>query len=251
MWRLPGDGTWGALSQHNVIEFWGIEPNPKVETLRKAVVECKAEGVDFLLAVGGGSVLDGTKLIAASVRNENDPWQIVQNTALIGETLPFASIMTLPATGSEMNAGAVISNSETSEKFAFYNRYPQFSILDPQTTFSLPEFQIACGIADTYIHTLEQYLTSVGDSQLMDYWAEGILKTLIETAPKIRKNQHDYDAMSAYMLCATMARNGFTAMGVKQDWATHRICHELTAFKGVTHGQTLFLVLPALMSVLR
>ena len=159
--------------------------------------------------------------------------------------------MTLPATGSEMNAGAVISNLATQEKFAFHHSFPQFSILDPEATFSLPPFQVACGIADTFVHVMEQYLTVTGVSPLMDRWAEGILQTLIEIAPKIRANQHDYDQMANFMLCATMGLNGFIAMGVPQDWATHMIGHELTALHGVTHGQTLVVVLPALMSVMR
>ena len=162
-----------------------------------------------------------------------------------------SDVMTLPATGSEMNAGAVISNLATQEKFAFHHSFPQFSILDPEATFSLPPFQVACGIADTFVHVMEQYLTVTGVSPLMDRWAEGILQTLIEIAPKIRANQHDYDQMANFMLCATMGLNGFIAMGVPQDWATHMIGHELTALHGVTHGQTLVVVLPALMSVMR
>ena len=169
----------------------------------------------------------------------------------IGEVVPFGDVMTLPATCSEMNAGAVISNLATQEKFAFHHSFPQFSILDPETTFSLPPFQVACGIADTFVHVMEQYLTVTGVSPLMDRWAEGILQTLIEIAPKIRANQHDYDQMANFMLCATMGLNGFIAMGVPQDWATHMIGHELTALHGVTHGQTLVVVLPALMSVMR
>ncbi|MEG1622037.1 MAG: iron-containing alcohol dehydrogenase [Alistipes sp.] len=240
-----------ALQGHHFIEFWGIEPNPKVETLRKAVAQCKAEGVDFLLAVGGGSVLDGTKLIAAAVPYKGDAWELVLDETKIGRVLPFADVMTLPATGSEMNAGAVISSLTTKEKFAFHHSFPLFSILDPETTFSLPPFQIACGIADTFIHVMEQYLTSTGQSPLMDRWAEGILQTLVETAPKVRANPHDYDQMANYMLCATMALNGFIAMGVEQDWATHMIGHELTALHGITHGQTLAIVLPSLMRVVQ
>ncbi len=240
-----------ALEGFDYIEFWGIEPNPRVETLRKAIEICKSDGVEFLLAVGGGSICDGTKLISASVLNDADAWDIVLGTAEQGERLPFASVITLPATGSEMNHGAVISNDATNEKFAFYSSYPQFSILDPEATFSLPPYQVACGITDTFIHTLEQYLTQVGVSPLMDRWAEGILQTLIETAPKVKANQQDYDAMSNYMLSATMALNGFTAMGVAQDWATHMIGHEITALTGLTHGHTLSIVMPGVMSVMR
>ena len=212
---------------------------------------CKTEGVEFILAVGGGSTLDGSKLIAAAAKIEEDAWELVRNPKLYGGTLPFASVMTLPATGSEMNRGAVISNVATGEKYAFYNTYPVFSILDPETTFSLPPFQVACGLADTFVHVMEQYLTDTGISPLMDRWAEGVLSTVVEVAPKVRENQHDYDAMATYMLSATMGLNGFIAMGVPQDWATHMIGHEITALAGITHGQTLVLVLPAVMNVMR
>ena len=249
--RQVYDQVVAALKGRNFVEFWGIEPNPKIETLRKAIAQGKAEKVDFLLSVGGGSVLDGTKLIAAGIPYDGDAWELVLDEDKIGEVVPFGDVMTLPATGSEMNAGAVISNLATQEKFAFHHSFPQFSILDPETTFSLPPFQVACGIADTFVHVMEQYLTVTGVSPLMDRWAEGILQTLIEIAPKIRANQHDYDQMANFMLCATMGLNGFIAMGVPQDWATHMIGHELTALHGVTHGQTLVVVLPALMSVMR
>lgn len=240
-----------ALEGFDYQEFWGIEPNPKVETLRKAVEICKHDGVDFLLAVGGGSVLDGTKLIAAAAVVDTDAWELVCNPKLYGGTLPFASVMTLPATGSEMNRGAVISNIATGEKYAFYNTYPQFSILDPQTTFSLPPYQVACGLADTFVHVMEQYLTATDIAPLMDRWAEGVLQTIIEVAPKVRADQTDYDAMATYMLSATMGLNGFIAMGVPQDWATHMIGHEITALTALTHGHSLVVVLPAVMDVMR
>ncbi|MBR4851737.1 MAG: iron-containing alcohol dehydrogenase [Tidjanibacter sp.] len=240
-----------ALKGFDYLEFWGIEPNPKVETLRKAVEICKAEGIGFLLAVGGGSTLDGTKLIAAAAVIEQDAWELVCNPKVYGGTLPFASVITLPATGSEMNRGAVISNVATGEKYAFYNTFPTFSILDPTTTFSLPPFQVACGLADTFVHVMEQYLTTTGISPLMDRWAEGVLQTVVEVAPKVRENQNDYDAMATYMLSATMGLNGFIAMGVPQDWATHMIGHEITALCGTTHGQTLVIVLPGVMNEMR
>ena len=245
------DKVMEAMKGFDFIEFWGIEPNPKVETLRKAVQLCKNEGVGFILAVGGGSVLDGTKLIAAAACVENDAWELVRDASLAKGAIPFASVMTLPATGSEMNRAAVISNLETGEKFAFYNVFPVFSILDPETTFSLPPFQVACGLADTFIHVMEQYMTVTGVAPLMDRWAEGVLQTVVEVAPKVRADQHDYDAMSTYMLSATMALNGFVAMGVPQDWATHRIGHEITALTGMTHGQTLVIVLPGVLNVMR
>lgn len=240
-----------ALKGHKFIEFWGIEPNPSVETLRKAVELGKKEGVNYLLAVGGGSVIDGTKLISASLLSQIDPWDIVRQGADFTKMVPFASVLTLPATGSEMNRGSVISNTTNKEKFAFYGNYPEFSILDPVTTFSLPDYQVSCGIADTFVHVIEQYLTTSGQSPLMDRWAEGILLTLKEIAPKITKDHTDYDSMATFMLSATMALNGFIAMGVSQDWATHQIGHELTALAGITHGHSLAIVLPGTMDIRR
>jgi len=240
-----------ALQGFDYVEFWGIEPNPTVETLRKAIALGKQEKITYILAVGGGSVIDGTKLISSAIPYHGDAWELVLNPSKIGKMIPFASVLTLPATGSEMNSGAVISNAEKQEKFAFFSSYPQFSILDPTATFSLPKFQIACGIADTFIHVLEQYLTVTDESPLMDRWSEGIMQTLIELAPKINADPRNYDAMSEFMLCATMALNGFTAMGVSQDWATHLIGHEITALHGVTHGQTLAVVILGTMKVMR
>ena len=245
------DQVKAALEGFDHLEFWGIEPNPKVETLRKAVEICKREGVGFLLAVGGGSTLDGTKLIAAAAMIQADAWDLVRNPKLYEGTLPFASVMTLPATGSEMNRGAVISNLATGEKYSFYNTYPTFSVLDPEATYSLPAFQVACGLADTFVHVMEQYLTVAGCSPLMDRWAEGVVQTIVEVAPKALADQKEYDAMATFMLSATMGLNGFVAMGVPQDWATHMIGHEITALTGTTHGQTLVMVLPGVMNVLR
>ncbi len=245
------DQVKSALKQHHYIEFWGIEPNPKVETLRKAVELGKKEAIDFILAVGGGSVLDGTKLISAAIPYSGDAWDLVLDDSLVQNAIPFADVITLPATGSEMNRGAVISNLETNEKYAFYSNYPQFSILDPTTTYSLPPVQIACGIADSFVHVMEQYLVDNNNSPLMDRWAEGILLTLIETAPKIRHNQLDYDQMANFMLSATMALNGFIGMGVYSDWSTHMIGHEITALTGLTHAETLVIVEPALLRVMK
>jgi NADP-dependent alcohol dehydrogenase len=242
-----------ALEGYSFSEFWGIEPNPSVETLREAIKKGKENNCDFVLAVGGGSVIDGSKLIASGIPYDGDPWEIVLKRDYSGETpkLPLATVLTLPATGSEMNAGAVISNKTKKEKFAFYSQTPQFSILDPTTTFTLPKYQIACGIADTFVHVMEQYLTTPGQSPLMDRWAEGILHTLVETAPSIMENPEDYDSMATFMLSATMALNGFISMGVSQDWSTHMIGHELTALHGLTHAHTLSIVLPGTMHILR
>jgi len=239
-----------ALQGFNYIEFWGIEPNPTVETLRKAIALGKQEKITYILAVGGGSVIDGSKLISSAIPYEGDAWELVLKPSKIGKMIPFASVLTLPATGSEMNSGAVISNAKTQEKYAFYSSFPQFSILDPTVTYSLPDFQIACGIADTFIHVLEQYLTVTDESPLMDRWSEGILQTLVELAPKIKAHKTNYEAMAEFMLCATMALNGFTAMGVTEDWATHLIGHEITALHGITHGQTLAIVILGTMKVM-
>lgn len=239
-----------ALQGREYIEFWGIEPNPSIETLRKAIALGKKHNVGFLLAVGGGSVIDGTKLISAGLKYDGDAWELVKKGAY-HDTIPLGTVLTLPATGSEMNSGAVISCHETQEKYPFYSNYPVFSILDPETTFTLPPHQVACGLADTFVHVMEQYLTTSGQSRLMDRWAEGILKTLIEIAPKIRENQHNYDLMADFMLSATMGLNGFIAMGVTQDWCTHMIGHELTALHGLTHGATLAIVFNGTLRTLR
>ena len=244
------DQVINALKCHEIVEFWGIEPNPKVETLRRAVELGKAENVEFIIAVGGGSTLDGTKLIACAICSEHDAWDLVLDPTKVERAIPFASVMTMPATGSEMNNGAVISNLATAEKFAFYSYHPQFSILDPEVTYSIPPYQVACGIADTFVHVMEQYLTAPNINPLMDRWAEGILLNLIEIAPQIQENPQDYDLMSQYMFSATMGLNRFISMGVPQDWATHNIGHELTALHGVTHGESLSIVLPGTMTVL-
>lgn len=240
-----------ALKGFYTVEFWGIEANPTIETLRKAIALGKEEKIDFLVAVGGGSVIDGTKLISAGLLYDGDAWNLVLKGADTN-TIPLATVLTLPATGSEMNNGAVISNIATKEKFAFFSNYPTFSILDPETTFTLPENQIAHGLADTFVHVMEQYLTVPGVSRIMDRWAEGILQTIVEIAPMIKKDKQDYNLMADFMLSATMALNGFIALGgVPEDWATHMIGHELTALHGLSHGHTLAIVLPGTMNILR
>lgn len=244
------DQVINALKGREYTEFWGIEPNPQVETLRKAIKKGKENNINFLLAVGGGSVLDGTKLIAAGILSETDAWEIVLN-GFTDKQIPYASVMTLPATGSEMNSGAVITREETQEKYSFGGGYPQFSILDPEVTYSLPDHQIACGLADAFTHVLEQYMTTTGQSRIMDRWAEGLLLTIIDIAPKILANRKDYDLMADFMLSATLALNDFIRMGVTQDWATHMIGHELTAIHGTTHGHTLAIVMPGTLRVLK
>ena len=239
-----------SLEGRHYVEFWGIEPNPSVETLRKAIQLGKENHVDYLLAVGGGSVLDGTKLIAAGIASDKDAWEIVLS-GKAGEQLPFASVMTVPATGSEMNGGAVITRKETREKYSFAGDYPRFSILDPEVTYTLSEHQVACGLADAYTHVLEQYLTTPGQSRIMDRWAEGLLLSILEIAPAIKENPKDYDLMADYMLTATLALNDFIRMGITQDWATHQIGHELTALHGITHGHSLAIVMPGTLRVLK
>lgn len=242
-----------ALEGRYVVEFWGIEPNPKYETLVEAIALARREGVDFLLAVGGGSVIDGTKFIAAAIPYEGEAWDIITRNDIVRKAVPLATVLTLPATGSEMNNGAVISRRTTHEKFPFHSDlvFPRFSVLDPCVTFSLPKKMIAAGLADTFVHVMEQYMTYPVDARVMDRWAEGLLQTVMEISPAAMGDNPDYDTMANFMLCATMGLNGFIAMGVPQDWATHMIGHELTALHEITHGVTLAIVLPQLLRVMR
>lgn len=248
------DQVMAALQHCQVLEFGGIEANPDYATLMEAVRICQSQQVEMLLAVGGGSVIDGTKFIAAGSKYSGDPWQLLAGGAKVEAALPFATVLTLPATASEMNCGAVISRRETQEKFAFSSDklYPVFSILDPTVVYTLPARQIANGVVDVYAHTLEQYLTTANHTRVMDRWAEGLLKTLIEVGPALlQEGPRNYDDCADFMLTATMGLNGFISMGVDEDWATHMIGHELTALHGLDHGRTLALVYPGLMHVMR
>ena len=239
-----------ALSGYDLLEFAGIEPNPKYETCMKAVDLIKKENVGFLLAVGGGSVLDGTKFIAAAAKYEGaDPYDILTKGAAVKDALPLGDVITLPATGSEMNCNAVISRLSTNEKLAFADEkvYPRFSVIDPSVTFSLPEKQTVNGIVDTFVHTMELYCTYDVDTPLQDSWALGLLKTLVREAPKVLKNSNDYNARANVFWCATCGLNYWMSLGSVQDWATHGIGHELTAFYGIDHGQSLAVVLPRLL----
>ncbi len=238
-----------ALDGFKYIEFCGIEPNPRYETCMKAVELIKQENVDFLLAVGGGSVLDATKFIAAAAKySGEDPWDILEKGAVVKEALPLASVITLPATGSEMNGNSVISKLSTDEKLAFASEkvYPVFSIVDPEVTYSLPLKQTVNGIVDTFVHVMEQYATFDVNTPLQDSWALGLIKTLIEEAPKVIDNPNNYDARANIFWCATCGLNYWLSLGCIQDWSTHMIGHELTAFYGLDHGQTLAIVLPRL-----
>jgi NADP-dependent alcohol dehydrogenase len=244
------DQVMANLQGHTVSEFSGIEPNPAYETLMKAVEVVKRERIDFLLAVGGGSVLDGTKFIAAAARFEGEPWDILAKNAPVNAALPLGVVLTLPATGSEMNFFAVISRAGTQEKFPFTSPlvYPKFSIIDPQATFTLPARQVGNGIVDAFAHVLEQYLTYPANAPLQDRFAESILLTLIEEGPKTLAHPTDYDARANLCWCATMALNGLIGLGVPQDWTTHMIGHELTALRGLDHAQTLAVVFPAVLA---
>ncbi len=241
-----------SLSKFQVTEFGGIEANPTYETLMKCVEIVRASKVDFLLAVGGGSVIDGTKFIAAAALYDGDPWEILTTYGFkIKSALPFGTVLTLPATGSEMNSGSVITNKALRAKLPFSNPlvFPVFSVLDPETTFTLPEKQISNGVVDTFVHITEQYLTYPVNSKVQDRFAEGLLLTLIEEGPKALADRNNYDVRSTLMWCATMALNGLIGAGVPQDWATHMIGHEITALHGVDHAATLAIVLPSLLGL--
>ena len=243
-----------ALQDHTYLEFSGIEPNPEYETCMKAIKLIKEENIDFVLAVGGGSIIDATKFIVAAANYEgDDPWDILSKGAEVTSAIPYGTVLTLPATGSEMNAGSVISRREFGDKLAFGSPhvFPQFSILDPVTTYTLPVRQVTNGVVDAFVHVMEQYLTYPANAPIQDRFAEGILLTLIEEGPKALENPKDYDARANIMWCATMALNGLINQGVPQDWATHMIGHELTAMYGLDHAQTLAIVLPNIMNYKR
>ncbi len=243
-----------ALEGFTYLEFGGIEPNPAYTTLMKAVELARSENVDYLLAVGGGSVIDGTKFIAAAIPFKNgDPWTILSERAPIESAIPQGNVLTLPATGSESNCGAVITRKETNDKLAFGHPlvYPTFAVLDPETTFSLPANQTANGVVDAFVHVMEQYLTKCEHTPVQDRYAEGLLLTLIEEGPKVMADPENYDARANVMWAANQALNGLIGQGVSQDWATHMIGHEITALHGLDHGQTLAIVLPSLMNVMR
>ncbi len=243
-----------SIKGFEVIEFGGIEPNPHYETLMKAVEIVKKENISFLLSVGGGSVLDGTKFIAAAALFiKGDPWLICSKKAPILAALPIGAVLTLPATGSEMNGNSVVTRVETTEKLSFASMevMPKFSILDPEVIFSLPDRQVANGVVDAFVHVIEQYLTFPVDSPIQDRFAESIMKTLVEEGPKVLANRSDYNAAANFMWSATMALNGLIGVGVPQDWATHMIGHELTAYHGIDHARTLAIVLPGVMEINR
>lgn len=245
------DQVKAALTGYTLFEFAGIEPNPSYETLMKAVELVQKEKIDYILAVGGGSVIDGSKFIAAAVNFHGDPWDLLAKQAAVESALPFGCVLTLPATGSEMNSGAVVTRRSLKTKLPFSNPllYPQFAVLDPTTTYSLPAVQISNGVVDAFVHTIEQYLTYPVDAKVQDRFAEGLLLTLIEDGPIALQDPQNYDVRANIMWCATLALNGLIGVGVPQDWATHMIGHELTAMHGLDHAQTLAIVLPSVLTI--
>jgi NADP-dependent alcohol dehydrogenase len=241
-----------ALRSWEMIEFGGIEANPDYDTLMEAIVLGREKGVDFILAVGGGSVIDGAKLVAAGIPyTAGEVWEIVTQDVKVklGEALPLGTVLTLPATGTEMNGNSVISRRATEEKLAWVSdaAFPVFSVLDPTTTYTLPAKQVRNGIVDAYVHVMEQYATYAVDARIQDRQAEGILLTLQEIGKKALETPTDYDTRANFMWAATNALNKLICQGVPEDWATHDIGHELTAFYGLDHAETLAVVMPHLL----
>ena len=245
------DQVKSALSSVEMVEFGGIEPNPRYETLMKAVEIIRNEKITFILAVGGGSVIDGVKFISGAVNFEGDAIEILKKRILfkdVSKVIPFGTVLTLPATGSEMNSGAVVTIEATQEKLTLGGSalFPKFSICDPTVVASLPKRQLENGVVDAFTHVMEQYLTYPHDALLQDRFAESILQTLIEIGPDVVKNPSDYKLASNFMWCATMALNGLIQKGVPSDWATHMIGHELTALYEIDHARTLAIIGPNL-----
>ncbi len=244
-----------AASPRQVFEFKGIGANPQYSVLKKAIDIVREEKIDFLLALGGGSVMDGTKFIALAapakefMGKEEELLKFGFEPVPVDSALPLGTVVTLPATGSEMNFFAVISHGKDKLPVVSPHAFPKFSILDPELTFTLPPAQVANGVVDTFIHTLEQYVTFPVDARFQDRTAEGILQTLIEIGPTTIEEPENYDARANLVWCATMALNGLIGAGVPQDWNTHMIGHELTAMFGIDHARTLAVVQPAVWKV--
>ena len=248
------DRVLAALPNREILEFGGIEANPRYETLMKAVDLVRAEKIDFLLAVGGGSVIDGTKFIALASYYEGDGLDLLRDrsiTANLKQALPLAAVLTLAATGSEMNRGGVVSSPIGKLGFGNDLVFPKFSLVDPSLTFTLPETQVANGVVDTFVHVMQQYMTYPAEGRFQDRTSEGILKTLIEIGRATIDNPTDYDLRANLVWCATMGLNGLIGAGVPQDWATHRIGHELTALFGIDHAKTLAIIMPSLWNIMR
>ncbi|WP_409295093.1 iron-containing alcohol dehydrogenase [Peribacillus sp. SCS-26] len=229
-----------------VSELSGVEPNPRLSTVRKGVEICKQEGIDFLLAVGGGSVIDCTKAIAAGAKYDGDAWDIVIKKAEVKAALPFGTVLTLAATGSEMNAGSVITNWETQEKYGWGSplTFPQFSILEPENTFTVPKDQTIYGIVDMMSHTLETYFHQGTNTELQDRMCESLLKTVMETAPKLLDNLESYEHRETILYSGTIALNGMLSMGIRGDWATHNLEHAVSAVYDIPHAGGLAIIFP-------
>lgn len=241
------DQVMNALSAYSVIEFGGIPPNPEYSVMMEALKVVNKEKIDFLLAVGGGSVIDGTKFLAAATSYDGDePWDLLTKGKVVKKGMPFGTVLTLPATGSEMNSGFVMTREETKEKLSTGGPalFPLFSILDPGVVKSIPQRQLANGVADAFMHVLEQYMTYPIGAKLQDRFAESILQTLIEVAPAIMKDPADYEAAANFMWSCTMALNGLINKGVPEDWSVHMMGHELTALFGIDHARTLAILAP-------
>jgi len=244
------DEVKAALNDHVVFEFGGIEPNPSVETLLQALNVIKQEQVNYILAVGGGSVIDGSKFLAAIAFEENDPIEVLRSRGRnIRRALPLGVVVTLAATGSETNSAAVVTELSTHTKTGFFSPhiYPQFAVMDPTKTLTLPTRQVSNGVVDAFVHVMEQYLTYPVNAKIQDRFAEGILLTLIEDGPKALSEPDNLEVRANLMWAASQALNGLIGAGVPQDWATHMLGHELTALHGIDHAQTLAIVLPAMM----
>ena len=237
-----------ALAGREWLEFPGIGVNPQYDQLMEAVALVKRERIDFLLAVGGGSVVDGTKFVAAAACFEGeDPWEILLDKAPVKAALPLGCVLTLPATGSESNPAAVVSRGEA--KLSFYNPLvlPRFAVLDPTTTYSLPPRQVGNGVVDAFVHILEQYLTFPVGGDVQDRLAEGLLQVLVDNGPRALTEPTNYQVRANLMWAASLALNGLIGRGVPQDWSTHAIGHQLTALHGLDHAQSLAVVLPSLL----
>jgi NADP-dependent alcohol dehydrogenase len=242
------DQVKNALANFEVVEFGGIPANPEYAVLLEALNVIENEKITYLLAVGGGSVIDGTKFLSAAALFEfTTPWDILTKHIRTEKGMPFGTVLTLTATGSEMNSGAVITRAETKEKLAMGGPglFPQFSILDPEVIRSIPKRQLANGLADAFTHVTEQYMTYPIGALLQDRFAESIMQTLIEVAPKVLKDPSDYNAAANFMWSCTMALNGLIQKGVPNDWAVHAMGHELTALFGIDHARTLAIIAPS------
>ena len=242
-----------ALKGFDYFEFGGIEANPQYETCIQAVTLVKKKNINFLLAVGGGSVIDATKFIAVASLFDGEPWDVLVKGSPVENALPLGVVLTLSATGSETNERAVISRMETQQKLMFLSPkvFPQFAILDPEVTYSLPVRQVANGVVDSFIHVVEQYLTYPVNAKVQDYFAEGLMKTIVEEGPKAISNPTDYDVRANLMWAATNALNGWIGCGVPQDWSSHRMGYALTVQFGLDHAQTLAVLLPGVMTYFR